>query len=497
MGRSVWVFLLSCLGMVGSAAASPLSFRPLCADHSCKSYVAVDADGAPLHFAAPTGFTAPQLQAMYNVDPSLGDGLTIAVIDAFGYQDLESDLATYRAQFGLPACTVASGCLTILNNAGLTTPLLADSDTGWIGETALDVQMVSAICPKCKIVVIQTDGAGNGLQVGQIVASALAVDTISNSWGGSESADNLASEGYYNNPGVGTFASTGDQGFAAGAQYPASSAYVVAVGGVSFDGTTLKAWGGAGSGCSSIIPIQPWSPQDTSCEMRAYADIAAIADPATGVAVFNAKQGKWQIIGGTSAASPIAAAMFAAAGHADARPQFVYRHRDAFTDVTVGSNGTCGLLCDAKTGWDGPTGVGVPDQAKLRAIGNVAGAGPAVTLSFPKAGADVTAKFTIQAVTDPAMTAWVDVQIDGVRVAKLGADPWTTSAPASLAHGSHVVTATAYDFDHNSQTATATVTLGDPPAADTGICSATGRPSGLMMIGFAGWFATRRRSRRR
>jgi hypothetical protein len=387
--------------------------------------------------------------------------------------------------------------LTILNNAGLTTPLLADSDTGWIGETALDVQMVSAICPKCKIVVIQTDGAGNGLQVGQIVANGLGVDTISNSWGGAESAGDLESEGYYNNPGIGTFASTGDQGFAAGPQYPASSAYVVAVGGVSFDGTTTKAWGGAGSGCSSIIPMPLWSPAQSTCQMRAYADVAAIADPATGVAVFNAKQGKWQIIGGTSAASPIAAAMFAASGHADARPEFVYRHRDAFTDVTVGSNGTCGALCDAMTGWDGPTGLGVPDQAKLRAIGNVAGAGPAVTMSFPKDGANVKARFTIQAVPDPATTAWVDVQIDGVRLTKLGADPWTTSAPGSLADGSHVVTVTAYDLDHNSQTATATITLGDQTAPDPGICSASGRPSGLMMIGFAGWFATRRRRRRR
>ncbi|MEO6775969.1 MAG: S8 family serine peptidase [Kofleriaceae bacterium] len=478
---------------VTSAVAAP--FRPLCADHSCKGYVAVDAEGAPLHFATPMGFTAPQLQAMYGVDPSLGDGLTIAVIDAFGYEDLESDLATYRAQFGLPPCTIASGCLTILNNAGATAPLLADSDTGWIGETALDVQMVSAICPKCKIVVVQTDGAGKGLEVGQIVARALAVDTISNSWGGGESAADLASEGDYNNPGIGTFASTGDDGFASGAQYPASSAYVVAVGGVSFDGTTTKAWGGAGSGCSTIIQMQPWAPQEASCEMRAYADIAALADPNTGVAVFNAKQGKWQIVGGTSAASPIAAAMFAAAGHADARPEFVYRHRDAFTDVTDGSNGACGPLCDAKAGWDGPTGIGVPDQAKLLAIGNVAGAGPTVTIGFPRDGANVTAKFTIQAVPDPATTAWVDVEVDGVRVTKLGADPWTTTAPGSLTNGSHVVTVTAYDLDHDSRTATATVTLGDATPPDTGICSAGGRPGGLVVIAFAGWFATRRRRR--
>jgi len=452
-------------------------------------------DGTPLAFADPHGYTPADIQALYHLDPSLGEGLTIAVVDAYGYQDLESDLATYRAQFGIPACTVASGCLTILNNAGQSSPLAMDTDQGWISETALDVQMVSAACPKCKILVVQTEGAGNGLEIGQLVARDQAVDAISNSWGGNEYPEILGKEGDYNNPGIGTFASTGDNGYAPGPQYPASSAFVIAVGGVSWDGTSSTAWSGAGSGCSGVIPKQSWSPIDAPCQMRAYSDISALADPATGVATFNLKQGKWQIVGGTSAATPIVAALFAAAGHADAKPGFVYAHRDAFIDVVGGSNGTCGNLCDAIAGWDGPTGVGYPDQTKLLGIGNVAGAGPAVAISYPKDGADVTAKFTIAATPDPA-TTWLEIQIDGTRVARLAADPWTVSAPASLANGKHTITAIAYDLDHNSQTATSTVTLGEVAAKDDGICSASGgRPSGLVVIAIAGLVATRRRRR--
>src|SRR5580698_8772798 len=114
---------------------------------------------------------------MFDVDPTLGAGKTVAVVDAFGYQELEADLAVYRTQYGLPACTVASGCLTILNSEGQTSPLAADTDSMWIEETGLDVDMVSAACPLCKIVVVQAAGEGlDGLQIGQLVAAKLNVD---------------------------------------------------------------------------------------------------------------------------------------------------------------------------------------------------------------------------------------------------------------------------------------------------------------------------------
>jgi MYXO-CTERM domain-containing protein len=481
------------------ALASPLPpgarIQPRCPDHSCKSFVIADSAGVPIPFTSPQGFGANDIQAMYHIDPSLGDGLTVAVVDAYGYVDLEADLAVYRAQYGLPECKLATGCLTIYNNNGDTTPLAGDSDKGWIGETALDVQMVSAACPKCKIVVVQAATNGAGLEIGQNVARAKAVDAISNSWGGGENPNNLMQEGDYNNPGIGTFASTGDNGYDGGASYPATSAFVVAVGGTSFDGTTNTAWSGAGSACSVVIFKQPWAPNDVACTMRGAADVSAIADPQTGVASYIAKQGGWQEVGGTSAASPIVAAIFAAAGHADARPQFIYKHRDAFLDVVGGSTGTCGgPLCNGVPGWDGPTGVGIPDQSKLLAIGNAAGAGPAVAISFPSDAATVKQEFTIQVAPDPA-ALWVDIQVDGVRVERLGADPWTTSAPPMLADGKHTVTAIAYDLDHNSQTATVSVTIGDTAPKASGTCSAGGSGSagGLVIVGLAALTARRRK----
>src|SRR6185503_21015207 len=158
-------------------------------------------------------YGAQDLQMMFDVDPTLGAGKTVAVVDAFGYQELEADLAVYRQQYGLPPCAVASGCLTILNSNGQTAPLAPDTDQGWIGETALDVQMVSAACPMCKIVVIQSNAAGvSGLEIGQLIAAKLSVDAISDSWGGPEDPTDMASEGDYDNPGIGTFVSSGDDG---------------------------------------------------------------------------------------------------------------------------------------------------------------------------------------------------------------------------------------------------------------------------------------------
>lgn len=490
--------LLGLVLLVPTVAIASPRVVPRCPDHSCKSYVLADVDGSPLAFASPQGFGADAIQAMYHIDPNLGDGVTVAVVDAYGYDELESDLAVYRAQYGLPECKLATGCLTIFNNNGDTTPLAHDSDQGWIGETALDVDMVSAACPRCKIVVVQAASPGGGLEVGQSVVRGKPVDTISNSWGGGESAITPSEEGDYNNPGIGTFAATGDNGFVGGASYPGTSAYVIAVGGTKFDGTTNTAWSDAGSACSSVIAKQVWGPNDAPCSMRAAADISAIADPQTGVASYIAKQGGWSAVGGTSAATPIAAALFAAAGHADARPQFIYAHRDAFIDVVGGTSGSCGgPLCNGVTGWDGPTGVGIPDQSKLAAIGNVVGAGPPVTIAFPNDGAVVKQEFTIQAAPDPT-TMWVDIQVDGVRVERLNLDPWTTTAPPALAAGSHAVTVIAYDLDHNSQTATVAVTIGDPtaPPDNEGICSAGGRGSagGMVIVGLAA-IAARRRKR--
>ncbi|HEY1558004.1 MAG TPA: hypothetical protein VGF94_24410, partial [Kofleriaceae bacterium] len=133
----------------------------------CFAHVHATATGHLKAYAAPQGFGPADIQSAYNIDPARvvpATAPTVAVIDAYGYPSLESDLAAYRAQYGLPACTSASGCLKIVNQTGQATPLPGNAPQGddWTIETALDVDMVSAGCPSCKILVVQaTDDQGD------------------------------------------------------------------------------------------------------------------------------------------------------------------------------------------------------------------------------------------------------------------------------------------------------------------------------------------------
>ena len=106
----------------------------------------------------------------------------------------------------------------------------------------------------------------------------------------------------------------------------------------------------------------------TGCAKRAEADVSAVADPATGVAVYQTYGGSgWAVYGGTSAAAPIIASVYALAGTPGASDDpntYPYAHTGNLNDVTTGSNGTCGApLCTAGAGWDGPTGLGTPNGA--------------------------------------------------------------------------------------------------------------------------------------
>ena len=151
-----------------------------------------------------------------------------------GYDELESDLAVYRAQYGMPECTLATGCLTVFNNDGDTTPLSHDSDTGLDRRDRARRSDGQRRLPEVQ------DRRRAGREPGQLdsrsdrsSSKAKAVDTISNSWGGGEFAGTPNQEGDYNNPGIGTFASTGDNGFAGRREYPATRRTSIAVGGTS------------------------------------------------------------------------------------------------------------------------------------------------------------------------------------------------------------------------------------------------------------------------
>jgi subtilase family serine protease len=349
----------------------------------CHAHAHATVTGHVQAYAAPQGFGPPDLQSAYNIDPTQLPSTTptIAVIDAYGYANLESDLATYRSQYGLPPCTTANGCLKILNQDGQPSPLPGPPPVGndWTIESALDVDMVSAGCPNCKIVVIQAqDDQGTGLFVANNLPPTLGATVATNSWGGPEQVGNPVTpyETYFNHPGLAVFVSAGDSGYndaGQGPDYPATSQYVIAVGGTSLTktatarGWTETAWSSGGSGCSLSVP-KPSYQTNTSCTYKATTDIAAVGDPHTGVAVFN--NGAWIVVGGTSAASPFVAAIWAATGNgARTSGAFVMQNAGKLWDVTSGTNGTCGtILCQAGVGWDGPTGYGTPNAALLAAV---------------------------------------------------------------------------------------------------------------------------------
>jgi subtilase family serine protease len=371
--------------MVGttSAGASPaqtgqlhsakVCSAPAAGFAACMSVVRTDAAGKPLATATPNGLGPASIQSAYKLAGLTSLGRTVAIVDAYNDPTAEADLATYRAQFGLSACTTANGCFRKMDQRGGTS--YPATNGGWAQEISLDLDMVSATCPDCHILLVEADSASFanlGTAVSQAAKTA-GVVAISNSYGGGDAADTTYGS-YYNHPGIAVTASTGDSGYVGGS-YPASSSYVTAVGGTSLRtaantrGWTETVWSGAGSGCSIYNAALPAAATaNTGCAKRAMADVSAVADPNTGVAVYDstAYRGSsgWMVFGGTSASAPIIGSVYALSGnttgYANALP---YSHTSALFDVTSGSNGTCptSQWCTARIGWDGPSGLGTPN----------------------------------------------------------------------------------------------------------------------------------------
>jgi subtilase family serine protease len=341
---------------------------------TCHSWKMVNAKGVAPASATPpaTALTPAQVRAAYGLGSSASGGKTVAIVDAYGYTNLERDLGVYRAQYGLSDCTKVNGCLRIVDQNGGTA--LPRMDIGWAQEQALDVDAVSAACPDCKILVVQAKTASI-VNLGTAVNTAvrLGAAVVSNSYGGGDYADSSYGT-YYNHPGVAITASTGDNGYQGGS-YPASSTYVTAVGGTSLtmSGTTRvseTAWSGAGSGCSTVnTALAAAAGAGTGCAKRAISDVSAAADPSQGgMAVYypsTKTSSTWGQFGGTSESAPIIASVYAMAGaitgYANATPYSAAA--GTLHDITSGSNGTCPTTqwCNARTGWDGPTGLGTPN----------------------------------------------------------------------------------------------------------------------------------------
>jgi subtilase family serine protease len=385
---AVLTVVIGVLAGAGSASALPhsnatgLSHRAVCGPVSsgfahCNADVVTDHSGNPFKGArkpggggTPAGYGPSDLQSAYKLGGATGTG-TIAIVDAYDDPNAESDLGVYRSHFGLSPCTTANGCFTKANQTGGTIPPRASAS--WAQEISLDLDMASAICPNCKILLVEANSASfTDLAAAVDTAANLGATSISNSYGGSEFSSEGSStyDGHYKHPGIAITVSSGDSGY--GVEFPASSEYVTAVG-----GTTLKrnsstrawsetVWSGAGSGCSAYIPKPSWQ-HDAGCpNNRTVADVAAVADPNTGVAVYDSYNASgWLVFGGTSVASPIIASVYALAGNAGSvnYGSYPYTHTSSLFDVTSGSNGSCtpAYLCTGVSGYDGPTGLGTPN----------------------------------------------------------------------------------------------------------------------------------------
>ena len=353
----------------------------LIANHShCDLSLLANLKGEPKAAAAPTsGYGPADLRSAYTLPSSGGSGQTVAIVDAFGDNTAEADMNAYRSSYGLPACTTANGCFRKVNQSGTQSsyPL---NNQGWALETQLDLEMVSATCPGCKILLVEaTSNTNANLYAAEDTAARLGANVISNSYGGSEASSETADDAHFNHPGVAITVSSGDSGY--GVEYPAASRYVTAVGGTSLNhasnsrGWTETAWSGSGSGCSAYEAKQAWQ-TDSGCARRSVADVSAVADPNTGVAVYDSNCNfigqllgncfsGWGVVGGTSASSPIVAGVYGMAGNAGSvnYGSFPYSHTSSLFDVTSGNNGSCTptYLCTSGAGYDGPTGLGTPN----------------------------------------------------------------------------------------------------------------------------------------
>jgi subtilase family serine protease len=319
---------------------------------------------------------------------SQGRGVVVAIVDAYRDPNAGNDLSVYRKHFGLPACTRKNKCLKIVNQNGRAH--LPGANANWAGEESLDLDMISAICPHCHILLVEANNSGTRAMGTAERTAARRAHFVSNSWSGANFRGEQRFNRDFNHPGHVIDFAAGDFGFGYrdhnfpyNVAYPTGLPFVTAVGGTSLVNTpsrgrkwTETVWGsktdsdgGTNSGCTGFARPS-WQKAVTRklrhCRNRVENDVSANANPATGVAVYDSyQQVGWVQYGGTSEATPIITAMWALAGRpgAHAYPvSYLYRHVRDFYDVRSGTNGSCSVkwLCHAERGFDGPTGLGTP-----------------------------------------------------------------------------------------------------------------------------------------
>jgi subtilase family serine protease len=329
----------------------------------------VEADGSATPFVTNStayGITPAQMKSVYTWPTSLtaGTGKTIAIVDAYNAPTIANDLSVFSTRFGLPACTVASGCLRRVNQTGGTT--LPANDSGWALEITMDVEWAHAIAPGAHILLIEAASPSLSNLFQAIDYANLHAQYVSMSWGSAEFSGERTFDSHLRQSGVSYFASAGDQGLPA--EFPSSSAFVVSVGGTKLQGVgtstvTQSAWSSGGGGCSAYEPVSP--PQaklpgymNVHCTSRATPDLSADADPNTGVPVYDSttyqNASGWFIGGGTSLSAPMVAARAADSG-AVINYSLIYSTAMHFRDVKTGNNGAPCLygydLCSGRGSW--------------------------------------------------------------------------------------------------------------------------------------------------
>jgi len=340
---------------------------------ACDARVVTDANLHPLATTTyQSGYNPAKLRTAYGLNT---DATTIvAIIDAYANPaaTVAADLAAYRTRFGL-----GTADLTQVNQSGVAITTVSPN-AGWGQEEMLDLEMVSAICKSCKLVYVGANSASfTDLAAAVDTAAGMGATVISNSYGGKEFLGETTIATHFDKTGVAITVSSGDSGF--GVEAPAAFNTVTAVGGttlnldVSNNRVSETVWSGAGSGCSAYISKPSWQNDQAVCTRRTVADVAAVADPATGVAVYDSYGStggaNWMVFGGTSVAAPIIGAVYALSGSTAGVPaQLAYTNAGSLFDVTSGSNGRCvrgkntvgAYLCTGVFGYDGPTGNGTP-----------------------------------------------------------------------------------------------------------------------------------------
>lgn len=334
------------------------------------------------------GYTPGDIATAYGANPAVGgSGQTVALVDAFNDPNINADLATFDARYGLPAETAAS--FRVVGQDGTTTLPAQNDPSGWSAEEALDVETVRGLCHLCNVVLVEANSdSDTDLSAAAAAAAALGATVIGNSYGFFEGL-NLPDEAY-DFPGVVVVAATGDDGWYDqdlltadnSPSVPASAPDVVAVGGTTlnvdqngarrsettwnddgpYDYNAFQAnapQGATGGGCSTVYTAQPWQLHAagyaaTGCgSARSAADVSVDGDYLTGLDVYSSydcgapcEPVGWGTFGGTSLSSAIVAALWALAGGSHglqypAASLYAARATPAFHDVTEGGSGYC------------------------------------------------------------------------------------------------------------------------------------------------------------